>query len=97
MEGAALQIAAMAGRVPFTAEAPERRAPAFQALTHLPGALPRGWRLRLLPDHRVRLEAAAVLEEPSTAGLVAALVRFALALDPYLDRLAEAGLGTAST
>ncbi len=97
MQGAALQIAVIAGRVPFTAEGAARRLPVLGALNQLPGALARGWRLRLLPDHRVQLEAESMLEQPSTAGLVAALVRFALALDPYLDRLAEAGLGTAST
>ena len=54
----------------------------------LPGLLPPGWRLRLLPDHRIQVEqeTAAV---PTATGVIAAMVRFALALDPCLDRLEQ--------
>jgi hypothetical protein len=63
----------------------------------MPAELPDGWRLCLLPDHRLRLEAAQNLPAPITAtGLVSALVGFALALDLYLDRLEAAGLGSGS-
>jgi hypothetical protein len=49
----------------------------------------------LLPDHRVRVEAVAPIACPATAtGLVAALVRFALVLDPYLATLETAGAGS---
>ncbi len=65
---------------------------ALAALASLPPAMPQGWRLRLLPDHRISLEAEEALDSPPTAvALVTRLVRFALALDPYLDRLEEAG------
>ncbi len=88
-----IDLAALAARIPSTAEPGADRPRAFAALSHLPKNLPTGWRMRVLPDDRVRLEAAARLERPITAtGLVAALVRFVLALDPYLDRLEAEGV-----
>lgn len=87
-----LRIAAEAARIPSTAEPGADRAGAFAALARLPQALPPGWRARLTPDHRIRLETAAPLPAPANAiDLVAALVRFALALDPVLDGLEADG------
>ena len=58
--------------------------------------MPTDCRARLLPDHRIRFEADVDLVPPTNAtDLVAALVRFVLALDPYLDRLEAAGAGWA--
>ena len=92
-----VQLATLAGRIPSTAEAGADRPSAFEAFAALPGSLPPGWRARLLPDHRLRLEASAPLPEPPTVTeLVAAMVRFALALDPYLDRL-ETACGTGAS
>lgn len=97
-----VSLAAIAARIPSSAERGADRRGAFAALAALPGDLPEGWRLHLLPDHRIRLETAAPIEgEPPTAvRLIAALVRFGLALDPYLDRLeavgATAAAGTAA-
>jgi hypothetical protein len=55
-----------------------------------------GWSMGLTPDHRIRFEADLALVPPTNAPeLVAALVRFVLALDPYLDRLEAAGAGWA--
>ncbi|MBW8268959.1 hypothetical protein [Caldovatus aquaticus] len=90
-----LRLAATAGRIPSTAEAGAGgRGAAFAALGALGPTLPPGWRVALTPDHRVRFEARARLAVPATAtGLIAALVGFALALDPYLDRLDSAGAG----
>ena len=89
-----VQLAALAARIPSTAEAGADRSQAFEAIAALPDSLPPGWRARLLPDHRLLLESSAPLQEPPTATeLVAAMVRFALALDPYLDRL-ETACGT---
>jgi hypothetical protein len=91
LSGEAVQLAAFAGRIPSTAEAGADRPLAFEALAALPRSLPPGWQARLLPDHRIMLESSAPLPEPPTATeLVAAMVRFALALDPYLDRLDSA-------
>ena len=95
LAGGELRLAAVAARIPSTAEPGADRRGALAAVADLPPALPPGWRLRLLPDHRVALEAAAPLGgvPPTAVGLVAAMVRFALALDPYLDRLEAAGAG----
>jgi hypothetical protein len=91
-----LSLSAGAGAVPYTAERPADRPGAFAAIAALPAHLPGGWRLRLLPDHRLLLEAEDALPMPTSAVvLVGALVRFALALDPYLDRLESAGVAAA--
>ena len=88
-----VSLAASAGAVPYTAERPAARPGAFAAIGRLPADLPDGWRARLLPDHRLLLETEAELPGPATAiTLVGALVGFALALDPYLDRLESAGV-----
>jgi hypothetical protein len=88
-----LHISAGAGAPPYTAERPAQRAGALAAIGALPAELPEGWRLRLLPDHHLRVEQERRLTAPVTAiALVAALVGFALALDPHLDRLEAAGI-----
>ena len=79
-----VRLAAIAGRIPSTAEAGADRASAFEMVAALPRSLPPGWRLQLLPDHRIRLEAAAdTAPAPTATSLIAAMVRFALAMDPY--------------
>jgi hypothetical protein len=89
--GEAVQLAAFAARIPSTTEAGSNRPLAFETLAALPGSLLPGWQARLLPDHRIMLESSASLPAPPTAtALVAAMVRFVLALDPYLDRLESA-------
>ncbi len=94
LDGGRVRLSAHAGEVPYTAERPADRPAAIAALAGLPRDLPRGWRMRLLPDHRVRLEADVPMQAPPTAaGLVGTLVGFALRLDPYLDRLESAGVG----
>ena len=81
-----------AARIPSTAERPADRPRAFAAVAGLPRNLPTGWQARLLPDHRIRIAAEAPMDCPSNVtALVAAMVRFALALDPYLDALEAEG------
>ena len=90
-----VSLAAAAGAVPYTAERGADRPPVFAAINALATALRVGWRLRVLPNHRLRVEAQAGLPAPiTTVALVTALVRFVLALDPYLERLELAGVGT---
>ena len=87
-----VSLVAGAGAVPYTAERAADRPSVFAAIKALTAELPAGWRLRVLPNHRLRVEAQAGLPAPITAvALVTALVRFVLALDPYLDRLELAG------
>lgn len=89
---AEMRIAAIAARIPSTADPESDRPAALAALAALSPRMPDGWRLRLLPDHRISLETEAPLSEPPTAvTLVTAMVRFALALDPYLETLEAAG------
>lgn len=88
----AIRLEVDAARIPSTAIRAGDRRRAFAAAAALPRRLPAGWRARLLPDHRIRIEAEAAMETPSNAiALVAALVRFALALDPHLDALEADG------
>lgn len=92
-----LCLSAAAGAVPYTAERASDRPAIFALIGALPADLPAGWRLRLLPDHCLRLETEQALPAPMTAiALVGAMVRFALALDSYLDRLEFAGVAAAS-
>jgi hypothetical protein len=94
IEAGSVALSVSAGAVPYTAERPADRPGAFAELGRLRCDLPAGWRLRLLPDHRIRLETENPLPNPAhSAALVTAMVAFALALDPYLDRLEAAGAG----
>ena len=89
-----VHLAAIAGRIPSTADPGADRATAFATVATLPRSLPPGWRVQLLPDHRIRLEAATDgATAPTATSMIAAMVRFALMLDPYLDRLESASAG----
>lgn len=91
-----LHLSAGAGALPYTADRAADRPAAIAAIGALPGELPQGWRLRVSADHRLRLEAAMPLPPVTTAtALIGTMVGFALALDPYLDRLESAGVGDA--
>lgn len=85
-----LRLRAMAGRIPSTADRNADRAGTLRAVAGLPPELPEGWRLRLTPDHRLALEADTPPRSTAVA-LIGEMVRFAMALDPYLDRLEAAG------
>jgi hypothetical protein len=88
-----IRLAADAAWIPSTAEPGADRRRAFQAVAELPRRLPKGWRARLTPDHRIRVEACAPLTPPANAtALVGTLVRFALDLDPVLDALEAEGV-----
>jgi hypothetical protein len=92
LSAGSLRLAAIAARVPSTAEAGADRARALATVAVMQGELPQGWQLKLLPDHRIRIETEAPFPDPPTAtSLIACMVRFALAIDPYLDRLDGAG------
>lgn len=87
-----LTLSIMAGVVPYSADRSADRGAALAALRWLATALPDGWRLQVLPSHRLRLQSVRRLPEPASAAvLVTALVGFVLELDPYLDRLDSAG------
>ncbi len=93
---AVMALRAGAGRVPSTAAGGSTgRAAVFAALVAMPGLLPPGWRLLLLPDHRLELVAEAGLAMPATAAeLLCAVTGFLLAAAPYLDLFGEAGVET---
>lgn len=91
-----VRMAVEAGRIPSTADPGADRRRAFAALADLPGNLPPGLQARLLPDHRIRVEATAPVTVPANpVALVSALVRFALEIDPWLDRLEADGVALA--
>ncbi|HUN44240.1 MAG TPA: hypothetical protein VMU81_28445 [Acetobacteraceae bacterium] len=89
-----LALTATLGRVPSTAgkSDPRIRPTSFQIIHLLPRVLPGRWRMVLLPDHRVRLEAEAHILPVTATELLAELTRFLLELAPYLDVLDEAGI-----
>lgn len=94
-----LLIRVTLGRVASTA-APhdsDLRARSFALLRHLPRTLPENWRVFLLPDHGVRLEAESELALPIKASdLLVELAGFLLRLGPYLDVLEEDGIAGAT-
>lgn len=89
-----LLLSATLGRVPSSAVDPKRRESVFSGLRILPRKVPENWRLRLLPDHRLVMEAEEELSAPMTiSALIAPVTRFLLELAPYMDALAELGVG----
>ncbi len=91
--GCRIRITAQAGRVPSSALAAERRPDALQLARLLGDALPAGWRMRLLADHRFEIEAEEDLPAPALGGeLLVPATRFAIRLGPYLDLLDEHGV-----
>lgn len=90
LTGSVVSLAVTAGRVPFTIEVGPARYSVFAALRGLRAGMPAGWTLALTPDSRLRLETTAP-SDATAVSLLRELVRFALALDPYLDQLEEAG------
>ncbi len=95
-----LVLRALVGRVPSTAgSSSDQRAQIFGGLRCLPALLPAGWQVELRADHRVAIESHVHIPLPASAtDLVAAVTSVLLALTPYLEVLAEAGLsGTANT
>ncbi len=83
------------GRVRSTASTPDEtlRPRNFTLLRWLMKSVPSTWRVGLLADHRVWLEAVTGISLPITAAaLITETTRFALELTPYLDLLDEDGL-----
>ena len=90
-----LQLRAIAGRIPSTAERGTDRHGTMRAVAGLPPDMPEGWRLRLTADHRLAVEVLTPPRDTAVA-MVSEMVRFALALDPCLERLVAVGAGPAS-
>lgn len=92
-----MELEAGLGRVPSTAGCAPPRDGVFAALRDVGAVLPAGWRLLLLPDHRVALAAGRPMPLPSTVtALVAEVTMFLLELGPYLELLAEVGVEPAA-
>jgi len=89
-----LRLRAIAGRIPSTAERGADRHGTMRAVADLPSEMQEGWRLRLTADHRLAVEVQTPPRDTAVA-MVTEMVRFALALDPCLDRLEAAGAGPA--
>ena len=86
-----LALHAILGRIPSSAASDAAgRTEAFTLLRTLAGAVPAGWSVQLLADHRIDLRAERHLAMPATVtDLVAEVALFLLALAPYLDLIAD--------
>ena len=94
-DGGRLVLQTTLGRVASTAGTPDEtlRPRSFAMLHWLSRSMPPGWQVRLLADHRVRLETGAAVTLPITAAaLLGEVTVFLLTLAPYLDLLDEVGL-----
>lgn len=81
-----LDMHTILGRIPSSAAGAAARAASLAMLKDVPGQLPSGWRLRLMPDHRPRLDHDVRIPLPVTvSGLVAELSAFLLELSPWLE------------
>ncbi len=94
-----LALETVLGCVPSTASCsavPVLRERVFALARILPGHLPPAWRVRLLPDHRIGVEARIALRVPVAASdLLAGLTSFLLCLGAYFDVVEETGAGFA--
>jgi hypothetical protein len=95
-----LNLSSRIGRVPSTAgptPSAANRTTILDVLRQLPRLLPAGWRMRLMPDHSVLVEAQTELILPVSAiSLVTEMSLFLLSLAPYLDVLDAEGIGAAA-
>lgn len=92
-----MAVSGIVAEVPSTVAFAARRDPAFQALASMRSLLPKGWTLRLAPDHRVHVETEQPMEWPAhTNSLLRPIVGMLLTLAPYLDLLEEQGLSVRS-
>ena len=90
-----LHIHSVLGRIPSTVSDPSTRLACLSLFRALTPALPDTWRVRLLPDHRSRLETETPITMPVTVTtLVTVMTAFLIGLTPYLDLLDEAGVTT---
>jgi hypothetical protein len=90
-----LILQATVARVPSTASTPDEavRPRTFALLRWLEKSVPSGWRVHLVADHRVWLEAERAIALPITAAaLITETTCFLLDLAPHLDLLEEVGL-----
>lgn len=92
VEWRALRMSATLGRVPFTAEDREARSRVFAALVAARGRMEDRLRLRLDPNHAIRVETLRPLARPiSATALLATATGFVLVLNPILRLLEENG------
>jgi hypothetical protein len=90
-----LLLQAIIGRVPSTAGTFDEtlRPRSFGLLRWLERTVPAAWRVRLLADHRVWMEAETRIALPITAtALITEIALFLLEVGPFLDLLDETGL-----
>jgi hypothetical protein len=81
------------GRIPSTSAGAAKREAGVALLRALPAALPEGWKMRLLPDHRVQLETEQATEWPATvAALLTPVIALVMVVAPVLDLMDEANL-----
>jgi hypothetical protein len=78
------------GRLPSTSVGGGRRDAAIALLRALARNLPAGWRLGLLPDHRIQIDTEHRMDLPTTIGaLLTPVVGLLLSAAPLLDLMDE--------
>jgi hypothetical protein len=88
-----MSLSVPVGRLPSTSAGGGRREAAMGLLRALGRNLPPGWRVRLLPDHRVQIDSDQHMDLPTTASaLITPVVRLLLRTAPLLDLIDECGL-----
>lgn len=91
LQGGHLSCAVPVARLPSTSGGAARRDAAMRLLRALGQHAPAGWRLRLLPDHRIQLDTKQVLTWPTTAAdLITPIFGLVMQAAPVMDLLDEA-------
>jgi hypothetical protein len=97
LRAGALSCSVPIGRLPSTAAGGGKREAGMALLRVLIHHLPRGWRLRLLPDHRIQIDTEQPMALPTTIGtLLSPVVGLLLRAAPLLDLMDENELGSSS-
>jgi hypothetical protein len=90
LQAGSISFGVPVGRLPSTSAGGGRREAALALVRALARNLPAGWRLRLLPDHRIQVDTEQRMDLPTTVGaLLTPVVGLLLRAAPLLDLMDE--------